>query len=238
MPDATAVRRADTCTLTVGGGAWDFAELNAAAIDAHWQAGSRDNPNFFNGVIHLLAGSTFDGGHFRGDLVRTDFKSYLYWREMGFPAEAGVRDAFGSALIRSAEGHVLLGRQREGNINSGLVYLPGGFIDARDVDDTGAVDIAGSVLREVTEETGLSAESLARQLGFHLTFAGPLISIAVTLQSREGSAGLRERMLAHMRLDPNSELIDAVIVGSPADLNGLAMPDYARCLLTQLFSAA
>lgn len=237
MPDATSdrVSRAETCSLTAGRARWPFAEAEAAAIDAHWARRSAENPGFFNGVIHLLRHHTFENGVFKGELVRTDFKSYLYWREMGFP-DASVRDAFGSALIRSAEGHVLLGRQREGNINSGLTYLPGGFIDARDVGVDGSIDIAASVLREVEEETGLPAGGLIRRPGFHVTVTSPLISIAVELVSIAPAEVLRTAMLAHMAADPESELTDAVIVRSSADLSGLAMPDYARILLLHLFS--
>lgn len=227
------VARVDHCSLTVGHESWAFAGAHREEIDRHWTRRSAENPGFFNGVIHMLTHHDLTGSTFLGTFVRTDFKSYLYWRETGF-SEAGVRDAFGSALIRSAEGHVLLGRQREGNINSGLAYLPGGFIDSRDIGPGGSIDIVGSVLREVGEETGIPASSFTQKPGYYLTFAGPLISVAVELVSSERAEDLRQRMLAHMREDPQSELVDAVIVRSRADLAGLAMPDYARILIEHL----
>lgn len=227
------VARVDKCSLTVGPGTWVFADRHRDEIERHWARRSAENPGFFNGVIHLLTHHGLADGCFRGAFVRTDFKSYLYWRETGFP-EAGVHDAFGSALIRSVEGHVLLGRQREGNINSGLAYLPGGFIDVRDVDAGGTIDIRASVLREVGEETGIPASAFAQRPGYYLTFAGLLISVAVELVSSERAEDLRAQMLAHMRQDPASELVDAVIVRSRTDLDGLAMPDYARILIEHL----
>lgn len=234
--DRTTVR-ALRCDLVAGGRSWGFAARHAAGIEAHWDKRRVENPGFFNGVIHLLADFRLEAGRFEGELLRTDFKSYLYWRDTGFP-EAGVWDAFGSALIRSAEGYVLLGRQREGNINSGLAYLPGGFIDGRDVDGRGRVDIVASVLREVAEETGLAAEELSISPGYLVTFAGPLISIAVELVSPLEAGPLRERMRAHFAGDPQSELTDVVVIQGPEDGRAAAMPEFTRILLDHVFLAA
>lgn len=231
------VERVEACRLVVGGRRWAFAELHAAEIDAHWARRSAENSQFFNGRIHLLFESSLAGGRFEGELLATDFKSYLYWRDMGFPDQS-VRDAFGSALIRSAEGHVLLGRQREGNINSGLVYLPGGFIDGRDVGPDGAVDVVGSVLREVHEETGLGRDEIAVVPGHWLTMTGPLISIAVEVVSPLPSAALAARVRAHLEADPNSELTGIVIAKGGSDIAGLAMPEFAPILLGRLFGSA
>ena len=222
------------CELAVGSGEWAFAVTHAADIEAHWTRRSRENPGFFNGCIHLLEQNRLDGAHFCGRLLRTDFKSYLYWRETGF-ADRSVRDAFGSALIRSKEGHVLLGRQREGNVNAGLAYLPGGFIDERDVAVSGEVDITASILREVAEETGLGAFELTRTPGYLVTIAGPLVSIAVGLRSALPSEALIERIGSHIAGDAKSELVSGLVVRSVMDMQGVAMPDYARLLVSSVF---
>ena len=170
---------------------------------------------------------------FRGQLLRTDFKSYLYWRETGF-ADTSVRDAFGSALLRSAEGYVLLGRQREGHINSGLAYLPGGFIDERDIGPDGRVDLDASIGREVAEETGLDTEAAQRRNGYWLTRVGSLVSIAVEFQLHDPADVLLERIGAHLAADAESELTDVVVVRRAADLDGLAVPNYARALVSHV----
>jgi 8-oxo-dGTP pyrophosphatase MutT (NUDIX family) len=232
---AGRVERVETCRLVVGGRRWAFADEHAAEIDAHWVARSANNPQLFNGRIHLLVASRLSGGHFEGELMRIEFKSYLYWRDRGFP-DGSVRDAFGSALIRSAEGHVLLGRQREGNINAGLVYLPGGFIDGRDVGADGVVDLVGSVLREVEEETGLGRDEIAVVPGHWLTLTGPLVSIAVEVISPLPGEVLAERVRAHLAGDPNSELTGIVIAKGKSDIAQLAMPDYTPLLLDKLLA--
>lgn len=188
----------------------------------------------FNGVIHLMHARSPAGDTFEGRMLRTDFKSYLYWREQGFP-EAGAIDAFGSALIRSREGHVVLGRQRAGNVNAGLAYLPGGFIDERDARG-GEIDVDGSILRELEEETGLARGDYEVQPGYLLTGCGALLSIAREVVSPLPADVLRARILAHIAQDPKSELVDAVIVRSSGDLDRGSMHAYAHRLLSWLFT--
>jgi 8-oxo-dGTP pyrophosphatase MutT (NUDIX family) len=229
------VRRVRTCRLRVGAAPWPFARAHAAAIRAHWAKRQAENPAFFNGVIHILHRHSLADGVFDGELLRTDFQSYLYWRETGYPG-AGLYDAFGSALLRSSDGKILLGRQAPGNINSGLTYLPGGFIDKRDVRPDLSIDLAGSIEREVSEELGLPPATFTARPGAIVTFAGPLISIAIDHVSHLTSDRLLSQARRHIASEREPELEDVVAVAGVADLQSLAMPDYARMLLTALFS--
>ena len=234
QPANDRVIRLAGCELQVGAGAWPFAERNRVPIDAHWDQRTRANPGFFNGLIHLLESHELKDGCLTGRLMPVEFKSFLYWKDTGYP-DATVRDAFGSALIRSAEGHVLLGRQRAGNLNAGLAYLPGGFIDGRDIDASGLVDIDASVVREVLEETGLGAADLERRPGYVLTFAGAMVSIGVEYGSRLSARELKARILRHIAADTQSELVEVEIVQWSGDLDRIAMPIYAEVLLRMLF---
>lgn len=227
------VARIARCRLTISPEAWAWAGARGSEIDAHWARRSVENPAMFNGVIHVMHDWRIvdDGAEstFHGRLHRTDFKSYLYWREQGFP-EAGVKDAFGSALLRSADGHVLLGRQRAGNVNAGRAYLPGGFIDPRDARGD-VVDIEASIAREVAEETGLGGPLIEPVPGLIVTFCGPLVSIAKEYRIAASAEEARAHIRAHIASDPAAELADAVIVRSRADLADATVHDYARQLL-------
>lgn len=229
------IGRVAACALMVTPQRWKYATENAAEIERHWQTRLAERPQMFNGAVHLLAGGRCDQHGFEGELLATDFKSYLHWRDAGFPV-AGVRDAFGSALIRSAEGHVILGRQRAGNINEGLAYLPGGFIDARDVTPAGTIDIAASILRELIEETGQSPSAFHKVPGFLLTQWNALLSFALELRSPLPADALRERIMEHIAADPQSELVDAVIVRSVAEVRQAGVHPYAGLLLEWLFA--
>lgn len=227
--------RVDRCRLKAVPGIWAFAVDHRDAILAHWHRRRRDNPGFFNGTIYALCDFELKDGVFDGRLLAVDFMSFLYWKDSGY-RDGAIRDCFGSALIRSADGHVLLGRQRAGNLNAGLSYLPGGFIDLRDADDSGVVGIAASVAREAAEETGLGADVLTRRPGYILTFAGPMVSIAVEFVSSLTSDDLLARVRDHISSDPGSELEDAVLVARLQDLEGLSVPLYAKALIPRVLS--
>lgn len=234
MLDGGSVDRFESCGLEVVDEPWPFAAAQRAAIDAHWQARTAANPAFFNGIVHVLCRQSHGAGRFSAAFRQVEFKSFLYWRDHGYP-EAGVRDGFGSALIRSAEGHVLLGRQGGGHLNSGLAYLPGGFIDPRDVDEQGRVDIEASVRRELLEETGLGPADLERVPGVIVTRAGPHVSIAVELRSPLAAEALRSRILTHLGRVDQSELVDIVVVRGGDELRPEEMPVFTAVLLRELF---
>lgn len=234
-PSKTKARvvQVERCDLTAVDQHWAYALENADAIDFHWDMRSAENPKFFNGRLRMLASHTLDGGVLRGEFLETGFKEFLYWREHGEP-KAGVTDAFGSAIIRPSDGGVLLCRQRPGHINTGLTYLPGGFIDANDVAAGGSIDIAASSAREVQEEMGLSAPLLARQPGFLLTFSGQQLSIGVEYRCVLTGSELCSLILKYLAKDPNSELAGVTIVHTKRDVEGVAIPPFVRLLLAHV----
>lgn len=239
MPASRAsgeVVRITRCDLRVSDEIWQRPLTHRAEIDRHWAEQTADNPKIFNGPIFLMRSHTLAGGTLAGRFVRTDFKTYLYWRDLGMP-DWGVTDAFGSALIRSAEGHVLLGRQSEGHVNAGLAYPPGGFIDARDVAADGSIDLVAAIGRELAEETGLDPAALARAPGFIATFSGPQISIAAEFRSPLGAAALEVEILAHIAAETDPELAGVVVVRSASDLGAIATPHHTHLLLEAVLGA-
>ena len=229
------VTKLSTCSLRVGSARWSFADTNAAAIDEYWLRMQRSNPAYFNGVIHLVDAVKITGGALEASLLRTDFKSYLYWRKQSFPP-AGVLDGFGSALIRTSDGHIILGRQRPGNVNGGLAYCPAGFIDAQDVDANGIIHIDQSAIREAVEETGIESEALVREEGFYLTRSGTQLSFAVPFRATISTEEFIRRAESHIAASDHAELDAVVAVAGPRDVEGLPMPPYMRTLLDAIFA--
>ena len=224
------VERVDECDLISIASAWAFADKNRDRIESHWHQRCTANPGFFNGTVHLLREHGIAGAVFKAKLARMPFKDFLYWKDSGYPDDS-VSDVFGSALLRSLEGHVILGRQREGNLNAGLAYLPGGFIDERDIGAGGRVDIAASVLRELGEEIGIGNGLARQQPGFFITFAGRLVSIGVEFRSHLPAAQIVEGFERHISNDSGSELASVEIVRQRADLDRLPVPDYAAAVI-------
>jgi hypothetical protein len=231
-----SVRRVADCVLRADAYDWPFAKGEAAAIDAHWSRRKAEQPGFFNGRVLMMTAASMqtssDGSQFSATLFEADFKSFLYWRETGH-RDRTVRDAFGSALILSAEGYILLGRQHAGNINGGLAYPPGGFIDRRDIGSDGTIDIVASTAREVAEETGLDEGDLDPRGGLWLTTGGIQVSMAKEFRSPLEADALRARILERLAADPDPELADICIVRSIADIAALGdgVPDFARVLV-------
>ncbi|MBA2127362.1 NUDIX hydrolase [Hyphomicrobium methylovorum] len=219
----------------MGDGAWDYAARNKAEIESHWDEVRQSNPNYFDGRIFLIDGFEFANGELTASLLATNFRNYIFWRMQGFP-EAGVLDGFGSALIRSLDGDIMLGRQRAGNVNAGLAYAPAGFIDAQDVDADGYIDIAASAAREAVEETGVAPESLVRGEGFYLTRSGVQLSLGVPFQVAMTTAEFLRQADAHIAASENSELEAVVALRRLSDADGVAMPAYMRLLIEALFA--
>ena len=234
LEEGGRVERVERCVLTVCDRPWSFVAANRAAIDAHWAKRSAETPGFFNGVVYMMVGCEFRNKEFRAQFRPVEFKSFLYWRETGYP-DPSVWDAFGSALIRSVEGHVLLGVQSTGNLNTGLAYLPGGFIDPRDVDEHGRIDIAANVRREIREETGLGDGDLDQVPGFIVTQMGAHVSIAMELASTLRAHDLRQKILGHIAADQQPELSDIVIIEGRDDVVPETMPEFTAVLLMFLF---
>lgn len=231
-----SVSQVARCELRLTGASWDFAQVNAAAIERHWRRRLVSNARYFNGAIQLMQDGTIDEGICRASFVRTDFKSYLYWREHGYPP-ADAYDAFGSAIVRSADGAVLLGLQKQGNINAGLAYLPGGFIDQRDVGPDGTIDIGASIERELTEETGLAGAEFQVQPGFWIIRCGAQLSMAREYRSPLSADALRTQILRYLAADPDPELADIVIVRAAGALDPALVPPYTRLALVHVFAS-
>jgi 8-oxo-dGTP pyrophosphatase MutT (NUDIX family) len=232
---ASRVARIAACHLTVTDERWAFADDNRAAIAAHWARRTADNPQFFNGIVYVMRRPVLAGDALTAACSPVPFADFLYWRETGFP-DSAVHDGFGSALIRSREGHVLLGRQGAGNINAGKTYLPGGLIDDRDV-AAGRIDIEGSIAREMREETGLDPTGLQRTPGFLVTVAGPMISIAAEYRADATAEELTTRVRAFLRREASPELDDVVVLRTQADLDDAGTSPYAVTLLRTVLPA-
>lgn len=225
--------RVARCRFRASRNEWAFATRERAAIDAHWSVRQRASPALFNGTIYVLAAGEIKGSTFEGELMPVEFKSFLYWKDCGYP-DAGIRDCFGSAILTTADGKVVVARQRSGNLNAGLWYLPGGFIDGRDVDADGEIDIEGSVAREAAEETGFTVAEMVREPGAILTFSGPMVSVGIVYRLGIDGAAALARMRNHIAGDPDSELDDVLTASHREDIAGLAMPGHARVLLPEL----
>ena len=227
------VVKVEACELRVGMERWPWAVANADAIALNWQLQQIKNPSYFNGGIQMLTGYRIAGGLFHGTFATTDFASFLHWRGERYPDDS-VRDCFGCAILRSAEGHLLLGLQAAGNLNADRAYCPGGFIDWADVRNR-VIDIDGSVIREIVEETGLDVSGLLRTPGCLIIAADASIAIGIEYRSKLSADQLRAQIMQHIEGQIAPELADVLIVREPADIRSLKTTGYVTPLVGHLF---
>jgi hypothetical protein len=133
---------------------WPFAEQRRGEIDAHFAVKQREKPKIWNGRLLLARNPVFSGEHLSADYFETDFASFLAWRDWGFP-DRDVFNGPGMGALRGSDGAFILGEMGPHTANAGRIYFPAGTPDPDDIRDA-AVDIPGSVAREVLEETGLT----------------------------------------------------------------------------------
>ena len=159
---------------------------------------------------HAIAGRGLTGMYFE-----TDFASFLAWRDWGFP-DSSVRNVFPQAALLSVDGAFLLGKMAAHTANPGHVYFPSGTPDLNDVDGD-RVDVGAGLLRELEEETGITAADVAVEPGWTAVFDGPRIALIRIVRSAEPAIALRERILGNLAASADPELADVLVVRSPAD---------------------
>jgi 8-oxo-dGTP pyrophosphatase MutT (NUDIX family) len=146
-----------------------------------------------------------------------------------------MRNAFAMGALRGADGGFVLGRMAGWTANAGRIYFAAGTPDPEDVTATGVVDLDGSVMRELGEETGLGADDVTGAPGWHAVFIGARIALMRPLTARLHAEGLAERIRAHLAQEERPELDDVVIARGPGDLSE-AMPPFIRAYLMAVWN--
>ena len=132
-----------------------------------------------------------------GAYLETDFASFIAWRDWGFP-DTTMRNCFAMAALRAADGAFLLGEMGPHTATAGQIYFAAGTPDPADiVGDT--VDLERGVMRELTEETGLTLADVTPQPGWTATPLGQRIALMKVVQAREDAVALRERIRGYPR---------------------------------------
>lgn len=213
---------------------WDFAREKAPEIAAHWARISAGRPAMFNGKVMLQHRSAIENGVFRAGYFETDYAAFMSWRDLGHPGPV-VRNGFAMAALRAADGAFLLGKMGEHTANPGKVYFASGTPDREDVRPDGSLDLAGSVTRELCEETGLRLDEIAVEeswtaviLEGRIAFMRP---VSVPLPAEEA----RTLMLSRMRQQEEPELSDIIVIRKLSECDSFDMPPFMRRYLGYIY---
>jgi 8-oxo-dGTP pyrophosphatase MutT (NUDIX family) len=222
------IEEIDAIDLKVDQRPWPFAIEQSRAIDRHWREQRAQRPHLFNGQIFLNFERAVEmrgrARVLRGSAAAVDFKAFLAWRDFGFP-DPHVRNCFSMAALQSADGAFLLGRMSESTANAGRIYFPAGTPDLDDVKD-GALDLEGSVLRELEEETGIGPGEVDLAPGWSVVFEGPRIACMKLTRSRLSAAEIAARFKTFIASQTRPELVALHAVFSVRDLDHDRMPQF------------
>jgi 8-oxo-dGTP pyrophosphatase MutT (NUDIX family) len=171
-----------------------------------------------------------DGG-FEAAFLQTDFASFMAWRDWGFP-EAGVSNCFSMGALRGSDGAWIMGVMGPHTSAAGQIYFPAGTPDPSDIVNE-SVDLAGSVIREVAEETGLGIGDFTQSDGWYCVIDGRQVALMKVLQAAVPAEDLRRRILDHLARDKMPELADIRIVRSRGDVDAM-MPRFVTAFLDRI----
>src|SRR6202158_6103325 len=227
------IHRVTTLDLSLQPWSWPFADERRADIDAHFAVKQREKP-IWNGRILLGREPVFTGERFSASYFEADFASFLAWRDWGFP-DAGVFNGFGMGALRVSDGAFVLGEMGQHTSNAGRVYFPSGTPDLDDIRGN-AVDIAGSVAREVEEETGLAPADYRPSAHWDCVVSGAAIAMIRILDVDLTGEALRARIEANLALQRQPELSAIHLVRERRDLTA-AMPRFVAAFVEAQMSS-
>jgi 8-oxo-dGTP pyrophosphatase MutT (NUDIX family) len=210
---------------------WRFAEARRAEIDAHFAERRAQRPQIWNGRVVLANRYRIADGSLTGSCFETDFASFLAWRDWDFP-DADATNVFAMGALRGSDGAFLLGVMGTHTANAGRVYFPAGTPEPEDIAD-GVLDLAANVVREVAEETGLTAQDYVAAPGWHVVPTGHRLALMKVLAADAPAPELQRRMREHIARDEHPELADIRIVRGPADFDPM-MPSFVTAFLSHV----
>jgi 8-oxo-dGTP pyrophosphatase MutT (NUDIX family) len=213
---------------------WAYARDHAAEIEAHWAAMCAQRSCLFDGQVLLLHRFDLRAGRFSGACFETRFSRFNAWRRFGFP-DLSVRNVFSMAALRAEDGAFLLGEMGPHTANAGESYFPAGTPDLSDISG-GRVDLAGSVLRELEEETGLSAADVTVTPGWTLAQLGGQIAFMREVRIAGDGASAARRIEATLAGQADPELVRIHVVRRPEDAGRLDMPPFMLPFLRHAFA--
>jgi 8-oxo-dGTP pyrophosphatase MutT (NUDIX family) len=222
------IHRVTTLDLKYEPWDWPFARRRRADIDAHFALKQREKPDLWNGRVLLARRPACVAERFSAGYFATDFASFLAWRDWGFP-DPGVFNGFGMGALRCADGAFVLGEMGPHTSTAGRIYFPAGTPDPDDIVGD-RVDIAGSVARELEEETGLTPADYEAAPHWDCVTAGPAIALIRILNVAMPADKLRARIEANLARQKQPELSAIRLVRGTGDLTA-AMPKFVTAFI-------
>jgi 8-oxo-dGTP pyrophosphatase MutT (NUDIX family) len=213
---------------------WDFAATRRAEIDAHWAKLVADKPKMFNGQVLLQHRWTLKDGVYDCAYQQVDYASFVAWIQLGQPG-APRRNGFAMAALETTDGAFLLGQMGSHTVNAGKIYFPAGTPDLDDVTANNEVDLAGSLTRELYEETGLKPHEVIIEDSWTLVAENYRAAFMKRAVIQQDAKTAREMILSRLASETDQELSDMIIVRNPSEIDDVRTPLFAAAYMRHVF---
>lgn len=236
MTGDARVLRVDRLACRVVAHDWAFDRDVRGDIAAHWREQTKVNPTLFDGRVLLASRveTNFDAAGLtalEADFFETGFSRFLAWRDFGFP-DRDVYNCFSMPALRSADGAFLLGEMGPGHSCAGQLYFPCGTPDRADICGE-TVDLGGSIVRELVEETGIRITSRMFAQTWRIVFEGQRVACMNIIDWPEPAQALLARVERHIAAETKPELAGAHMVRSRGELSDPRIPAFMAAFLAR-----
>ncbi len=128
-------------------------------VDILWETELREHPNWFRGEVFTIREIRQGPERIEFALARTDYAHYLATLRGLIDPQLACQVLYGAAVLRTRDNYLGFGEMGAETTYAGRLQGVGGGISDDDIKD-GQVDVAGGVLRELYEETGIPTSPL------------------------------------------------------------------------------
>jgi hypothetical protein len=232
MRGNAVIHRVTALDLKVEAWPWPWAAAERERIAAHFVEKQRERPKIWNGRVLLARKAVFSGGRLSASYFETDFANLLAWRDWGVP-DRTIFNGFGMGALRSSDGAFVLGEMDGATVNAGSIYFPAGTPDPNDVAD-GALDLAGSVAREMEEETGLMPGDYRPAPHWDCVVVDAAVAMIRILEIDMPGDALKTRIEANLARQEHPELCGIHLARTRADFHA-SMPHFIIAFLENQF---
>jgi hypothetical protein len=231
LTPALRIETVDAIDIHVAPYEWGFARERADDIDGHWQELCSKRPHLFNGRVFLFRNMKLKHACLTGQCFEVEFKAFIAQRDFGSP-DKSVFNCFAQGALRASDGAFLLGQMASHTANAGRIYFPAGTPDPSDA-IAGRLDLERSVIRELTEETGLNYDDVALEPGWTVVFERQMIACLKPMRLKPDRPTALARIADHIASENRPELARIHVAASRADIDAERMPLFVQAYLTR-----
>jgi hypothetical protein len=217
---------------------WPFATRNNEKISAFWQKKIKSHPHFYDGQVHIMTSweirvATNGTRAFIGNMSRTNFASFLYWKSFGDRSQKEV-DFSGGAALLCPDGALLMALSGCHTIAPGTLEFPSGFVEVSDFKDN-KLNFDHHVEREVTEELVITREELGRPQQYLVAAADGTVQVLSIFTADTNGKEFVERWRSRTGAS-RSEISDVAAIYHSSDLARFSTQAHVKAVVRYLLS--